>query len=291
MLSFQVPLAPKWSGWIDKLSGLQKYVIEVWKMEYSLDYKGLREPEITSTVNPVPLFIEEVNITDPIKFPKYEPKEPGVYSVILEVNDKANNSRYTRRFSIFDKTSQITTSQTHRLYALSTLAETDYFWTTTLDHTIQVTWVNHFINQVHEEGHFLAKILDYTPRLSDDIKRYDYKKIQPEFDDIDGHRNKSAIKNINSIVRFETNHGKRSTENPPHGWVNVSPLKENHTFTLTGINIEDGDSHQFWVRAYDIMGNTKVDTTVIHFDSSNPKVYPPVISLNIENGTYPFSSR
>jgi hypothetical protein len=44
---FQSEIVPKWSGWIDKLSGIKRYVFEVWKMEYSFDYKGLREPDIT----------------------------------------------------------------------------------------------------------------------------------------------------------------------------------------------------------------------------------------------------
>ncbi|CAC5368233.1 unnamed protein product [Mytilus coruscus] len=171
-------ISPIWSGWTDKLSGIGKYVIEIWKMEYSIDDTGLREPDITTNFNPVPDYIEEILPENPIKFPTYKPIDPGVYSVIIEVNDRANNSK----------------------------------------------------------------------------------------------------------------HGKVSTDIPHQGWVPVIPLRENFTFSLEGIDIEDGDSHQFWVRAFDIMGNTKVDSTVVHFDTSEPFVYEPIIDLNIKDGNYPFSS-
>ncbi|CAG2221016.1 Vascular endothelial growth factor receptor 1 [Mytilus edulis] len=285
----KLPISPKWSGWIDKLSGIGKYVIEIWKMEYSIDNSGLREPEITTNFNPVPDYIKELP-ENPTKFPTYEPKDPGVYSVIIEVNDRANNSKYARRFVIYDKTSEISTSEIHRLYATSASNDTNFSWKTKFDKNIDLSWTSHFLNEVHEKGHFLTKILDYTPRLSDNIDRVDYKKILPKFDDTEGARNKMAITNINSIVRFETNHGKVSTKIPQHGWVSVSPIRENFSFTLDEIQIQDGDSHQFWVRAFDIMGNTKVDSTVVHFDSSEPLIYEPKIRLNLKDGKYPFSS-
>jgi len=87
---------------------------------------------------------------------------------------------------------------------------------TTLENEIMtVLWKNHFVNEVHKKGHFLAKVFDYTPRLSDGINKNDYKNILPGFDDNDGVRNKSAIHNINSAVRFETRHGKLGSKFPP----------------------------------------------------------------------------
>ncbi|VDI56408.1 Hypothetical predicted protein [Mytilus galloprovincialis] len=151
---------------------------------------------------------------------------------------------------------------------------------------MNVSWTNHFLNDVHEKGHFLTKILDYTPRLSDNITRVDYKKILPKFDDYEGVRNKTAIK-INSMCDLK---GWKSQQEIPQIGGSVLPLRENFTFRLDGIDIEDGDSHQFWVRAFDIMGNTKVDSTIVNFDSSAPFVFPPKISLNLKDGKYPFSS-
>ncbi|XP_052095731.1 uncharacterized protein LOC127731025 isoform X2 [Mytilus californianus] len=289
------PIKPKWSGWSDSnLSGVKRYAFEVWKMEYSLDYSVLREPDILPNYNPVPEFITEV-LASNNTFPEYEPKGPGVYSTILEVADKANNSRYVRRIAIFDKTSNISTKSSHRLFVSSASNQSNYSWQTTPNNqqttTLMVQWENHFINEVHENGHFLARVQDYTRRLIDDVKRADYKEIESQFDDNEGNRSKVEISNINSIVEFEIRHGTPNTEPPTNGWQNVLPLKENQSIVLSGVNIRDGDSYQVWVRAIDAMGNKKIDSTVVHFDHSQPLVYPPTFKKNVDDGQFPFSSR
>ncbi|CAC5371428.1 Tyrosine-protein kinase receptor Tie-1,Mast/stem cell growth factor receptor-related protein Kit,Platelet-derived growth factor receptor alpha,Vascular endothelial growth factor receptor 2,Mast/stem cell growth factor receptor kita,Vascular endothelial growth factor receptor 1,Vascular endothelial growth factor receptor 3 [Mytilus coruscus] len=286
-------LNPQWSGWKDKLSGILRYVFEVWKMEYSYDHKGLREPLINRTFNPVPLFIQEVNASDSISFPTYEPNEPGVYSAILEVNDKANNSKYARQVAIYDRTSNISTSS-DRLIIVTTASELSNFtWQTSHLSKIDVIWSGHFVNEVHEKGYFLEKILDYVPRLDDgsEGRRHDYKKILPGFDDNKGERNKAAIPNIKSIIRFETVGipGIPMSVAPKTGWEDVTPLNDNKSFPLT--DIRDGDSYQLWIRAHDIMGNSKVDSTAVHFDRSKPTVHSVKIKYNIDDGEYPFSSR
>ncbi|VDI69608.1 fibroblast growth factor receptor 3 [Mytilus galloprovincialis] len=288
------PIKPKWSGWSDRdLSVVKRYAFEVWKMEYSLDYSVLREPDILTDYNPVPEFITEV-LASNNAFPEYEPKGPGVYSTILEVADRANNSRYVRRIAIFDKSSEISIKSSYRLFVSSASNQSNFSWQTTPNSqqttTLIVQWENHFINEVHENGHFLARVQDYTPRLSDEGKRVDYKKIESQFDDYDGSRTKNEISNINSIVRFEINHGTPSTIPPTNGWENIFPLTENKSIVLSGVNIRDGDPYQVWVRAHDVMGNEKTDSTVVHFDHSPPLVYPPTFKKNIDDGKFPFSS-
>ncbi|XP_063419667.1 uncharacterized protein LOC134704814 [Mytilus trossulus] len=290
----KTPIRPKWSGWSDgDLSGVKRYAFEVWRMEYSLDYLVLREPDILTDYNPVPEFITEVQASNNT-FPEYEPKEPGVYSTILEVADRANNSRYVRRIAIFDKTSEISIMSSHRLFVSSASNESNYSWQTTPNNlqttTLLVQWENHFINEVHENGHFLARVQEYTPRLSDDINRDDYKEIEFQFDDDEGNRTKEEILNINSIVRFEINHGIPNTDTPTQ-WQNVLPIKENQSIELSGITIVDGDSYQVWVRATDVMGNNKIDSSIVHFDHSPPSVDPPKFEPNVNDGKFPFASR
>ncbi|CAG2209266.1 CD332 [Mytilus edulis] len=288
-----ITLSPSWYGWKDKLSGVSRYVFEVWKMEYSYDYNGLREPLITTAFNPVPLFIKEVNATGSIHFPSYEPRDPGVYSTILEVNDRANNSKYARQVAIFDKTSNISTSSANLIVVTTASPSSNFTWQTSQFLKIEVSWSGHFMNEVHEKGHFLAKILDYEPRLDDGKqgRRHDYKKILPRFDDNDGVRNKSFIPNIKSIIRFETvgRHYDPLLQFPKTGWEDVVPLNDNKSFPLS--DIRDGDSYQLWIRAHDIMGNNRVDSTVVHFDRSKPIVHPLKVEYNIDDGEYPFSSR
>lgn len=200
-------------------------------MEYSKDYNGLREPEIIKTYNPVPLFIQEVNASKLTAFPRFLPTEPGVYSVILEVNDKANNSKYARRVAIFDQVSEISLSPTQRLFVKSASPDTNYTWQTHQYSKIEVSWENHFINEIHEKGHFLAKILDYAPRLSEGTfgRRQDYKKILSGFDDDEGNRSKSAIPNINSIIRFDTRSRILNAQVSHGKWTVVTPLSDSYT--------------------------------------------------------------
>ncbi|XP_063420687.1 uncharacterized protein LOC134705902, partial [Mytilus trossulus] len=236
------PITPHWDGWRDELSGILRYSVEFWRMEYSLDYMQLREPLITQTSNPVPDYLQEVNFTTPLQFPTFSPSKPGVYSCILEVSDKANNSQYARRFVIFDKTSLVTTRNHNPLYCSSASKSTNFTWQTTINDEngqtrINIAWKDHFVNLVHEEGHFLSPVLSYEPRLTDGGRRIDYKKIYPAFDDNEGSRTRNAISNVNSIVLFEFAH-----QIPPViicslNWENSS-LTQN--WSLTVPSIKDG---------------------------------------------------
>ncbi|CAG2200188.1 unnamed protein product [Mytilus edulis] len=203
----QKSITPKWTGWNDRLSGISRYSVELWKMEYSNDSKHLREPLIATT-NPVPVFMQEVNNTPSLLFPTFTPSQPGVYSCILEVSDNANNTQYARRFVIFDRTSQVTTRKNNPLYCSSASKAANFTWQTNVDDgtgntIIDITWKDHFVNLEHEKGHFLSRIAIYQPRLDDGGRRVNYKKILPIFDDNEGLRTRNAIPNVNSIVLFE----------------------------------------------------------------------------------------
>jgi hypothetical protein len=265
-------------------------------MEFSLDNKYLREPLITETSNPVPLFIEEItNIAEPLQFPVFTPPEPGIYSCILEVSDEANNTRYARRFVIYDKTSQVTVQDNNPLYCMSASEPSGYKWQTNINNDndgktrVDISWADHFVNEVHEAGHFLSPVGLYVPRLTDGGRRVDYKKIEEAFDDIEGTRNRSGIENVNSIVKFEFAHQIPPVVLANIHWSTIAGLKQNNSVTLSGVN--DGYVHQFFIRATDIMGNRKIDSTTIHFDSTIPFIGEPDLDYNVQDGSYDFSSR
>ncbi|CAC5401878.1 Mast/stem cell growth factor receptor kita [Mytilus coruscus] len=280
--------SPRWDGWKDELSGVMRYSLEVWKMEYSKDFKNLREPLITTTKNPIPVFIREVNVTDPFQYPTFPPTEPGVYSCILEVSDNANNTRYARRFVLYDRTSEITTQNENPMKCTTASSSTGYIWQTNGDKTVQITWKDHFINTVHADGHFLSPISAYEPRLTDGGRRIDYKKIENKFDDHEGKMNRNGTDNINGIVKFEFAYQSPSADVSNLKWTDLD-LSENRTLTLP--SSDDGFSQKFWVRASDIIGNTKEDTTVVYFDGSRPSIGVPTMDYNLKNGRFDFSSR
>jgi hypothetical protein len=265
-------------------------------MEYSLDYKHLQEPLITETSNPVPLFIEEItNITEPLHFPVFTPPEPGIYSCILEVSDEANNTRYARRFVIYDKTSQVTVRNDNPLYSMSASESSDYKWQANINNDINgktrvdISWADHFVNEVHQAGHFLSPVGPYQPRLTDRGRRVDYKKLEEAFDDFEGERSRSGIENVKSIVKFEFAHEIPPVDLANITWSMIPGLKQNNSLTLSGVN--DGYVHAFFVRATDIMGNQKIDSTTIRFDSTIPILGEPELDYNVQDGFYDFASR
>ncbi|VDI62920.1 Hypothetical predicted protein [Mytilus galloprovincialis] len=246
----QNSIVPKWDGWLDELSQIMKYSIEVWKMEYSMDLDNLREPLITTTVNPIPVFIQEFNETDTniIQYPTFSPTEPGVYSCILEVSDRANNTRYARRFVLYDNTSEVTTQNENPMKCTTASSSTGYTWQTNGDKTVQISWTDHFINTVHANGHFLNSISAYAARLTDSGRRNDYKNIENKFDDYEGKMNRNGINNINGIVQFEFAYQSPSSNVSNLSWTDLG-LLENIILTLP--SSEDGFSQMFWVRAID----------------------------------------
>ncbi|CAG2213733.1 unnamed protein product [Mytilus edulis] len=284
----QSSITPRWDGWKDELSEVMRYSIEVWKMEYSEDFNNLREPLITQESNPIPVFIREVNVTNPIQYPTFPPTEPGVYSCILEVSDNANNTRYARRFVLYDKTSKVTTQNENPMKCTTASSSTGYTWQTNGDNTVQISWKDHFINTIHAYGHFLSPISAYEPRLTDGGRRIDYKKIENKFDDHEGQMNRNGTDNINGIVKFEFAYQAPSADVSNLNWIDLD-LSETRSLSLS--SGDDGFSQKFWVRASDIIGNTKEDTTIVYFDSSRPSIGDPSLDYNLKIGRYDFSSR
>jgi hypothetical protein len=283
---------PRWEGWSDILAGVSRYVFEVWMMKYSEDESGLKEPEITTEFNPKPLYIVEI-MANNITFPMYKPNEPGIYSCILEINDRANNSEYVRRIVIYDNSSMVNTSETKAFYVSTASSDANFMWQTTFSEDgltqVNVSWQGHFFNPIHEEGHFLANVLKYEARLSDpnNPKLHDYKRILTNFDDNEGERTISSIPNIHSIVKFEITNEHitaQRTEPAKSNWRTISPLQEKDSFDLPEHTLQDGHAVQVWVKAYDIMNTMTVDTTVVRFDKSPPDLYTPEIDFNIDGG-------
>jgi len=84
-----------------------------------------------------------------------------------------------------------------------------------------------------------------------------------------------------------------STTEPTSGWQVLNPLKEE--FLVERVLV-DGDRLRFWVRATDIMGNTKTDSTFVQIDGSVPFISNASnsyhgLELNVPTGQYKHSTR
>ena len=221
-----------------------------------------------------------------MSYPTFTPSEPGVYSVILEVGDKANNTVYARRFVLYDPVSQVSINSSFPMYADSAVPAAGYRWQTVFgDGTngatnICVRWDNHFQNLLHEREKYLEEILPFQHDLSDmSIDRFNYKQIPDEYDDFEGKRQREKTQNFHGIIKFEIATSIANDQTPP-GTLSDIPLAEQFNVTQTGVS--NGGLIKAWVRGTDILGNSIIDSMLLYFDKTNPFfIGNPIVEKNV----------
>ncbi|XP_060583179.1 uncharacterized protein LOC132739481 isoform X2 [Ruditapes philippinarum] len=289
------PIKILWSEWIDELCGVWEYYIEVFKLTPDR-YDKLIEAEPLK-----PVFKETIPHNRNIAYPSYKPEEPGMYSVLMETRDFANNSRIARRLVLFDDQSDITLNENPdgKLYVSSAVNETGYMWQTSSewnDVTIDVAWSKHFINKIIEDNKLLYRVDSYPiqfKEIEDDGILYSQKFVQDSLDDNEGNRTLDAIENYHGIVKFEVATVLSiDDEEPKSTWKILYPFQEKTSIQL---KLQEGSRVRVWVRATDVMGNVKTDSTLVRFDNTEPTISTRgdghMFEPNIESTKFNFSSR
>ena len=296
----QNPIELSCTGWTDALSGLLSSTYKVFRLEPDVESatKDLTE------VNPrSPIYTHTDTITSGTSChtTTYTPPEVGMYSVLVEIADKANNTNYARRLVLYDPSSSISINQTQdsQMYVKSAVSETGYKWqsntqdTIGIGHPIIVNWENHFENHVHSQGNLLNKV---QPFQSVDYPEFFRTiSVNSSLDDHEGKRTIDQTKNVLGIVKAEfafmrdKDGGKTLTEQPT-SWTPVTQfINQEQSMTISRA---DGDTVRIWVKVTDVLNNTAIDTTDVHIDSSPPETFGDNnFQRNIKNGTYPFMSR
>lgn len=169
------------------MSGVDRYFLEIFKLDPNI-HGDLIEMK---PLNPV--FSRHINNTGSVEFPGFLPSESGMYSVLLQIADHANNSKIARQLVLFDKISvieftkpgmiqQMPTAEDIELmyrgdggfHVLTAIPETGYLWQTASNNSrtnIVFNWENHFVNKIIEKGKLLNKVLPYPTqfeKLQDD---------------------------------------------------------------------------------------------------------------------------
>ncbi|CAH1777003.1 unnamed protein product [Owenia fusiformis] len=249
------------AGWEDALAGIEKY-------EYSI-YK-LIKPEGASSLT------ESSDKTYSTTWrtgdtPPRVTLVTGLYSVILNVYDKAGNTHKARRFVLFDDDSEITTDDSRPIQF--PLAHNRGVWQVTGD-LIQVDWTNHFVNKIYEDGDLLDSIAEFQ---GGNI-----------IDDTTGQRRRAEILNKRGVASFEvfkkTHNESLDTKIGPSDGDKMTldgPLRTQATFQA---NLEDGEAATVWIKAQDIMGHMKEDKQTVYIDGSPPIIQEPIFEKNV--GTF-----
>nr|XP_034310672.1 uncharacterized protein LOC105333550 [Crassostrea gigas] len=174
-------------------------------------------------------------------------------------------------------------------YATSGNSIANYEWQNSNPKTFSFSWKNHFLNKIHEDGNFLARIRLFPESLSDGGDRNGYKSIPDKYDDTKGTRSRDAIPNERGIIKYDVayNIGKDQSSPPTYQYTNY---KNNSIEISEYQNLRDGNSFSVWVKAYDILGNTKEERFVLHYDSSRPDVSSEELQKNVEEDEMNFTS-
>ncbi|XP_062605692.1 uncharacterized protein LOC134267510, partial [Saccostrea cucullata] len=274
------PIKLIWNNWMDDLSGLKGYKLQVYLLKPNTTY--LSEPYPWNPLQEKPFSVTESRYS-------YTPPQPGMYSFILNVIDNANNTQYARTLVLYDPSSSITLS-TSPFIATSAEPETNYLWQNNLKNNITVSWKGHFENKFHDTNKLLNNVSHY--QHFDHMTKYE-KQVPQQLDDKTGNRTLGGIPNIRGIVKFDYFHRNGNQGNrTPTSWTPVGNISlESQTFF---IDRKDGNAINFWVKATDVMGNEKVDMTKIFFDSTPPEALADSdvkFTRNTKSPTYDFSSR
>lgn len=217
------------------------------------------------------------------------PAEPGMYSYILNVIDKANNSQYARTLVLYDTQSSITTDDSSPMVATSAAEETSYKWQNNLTNPISVSWKNHFRNDFLESNKLLRPVSPY--KYFNSYANF-YKAVPDNLEDHDGMRTLKGITNAHGVVKFQYAYRHSNQGNdPPNDWKDPTDNFMSQTTSFNAIR-HNGDSLNVWVKAIDILGNEKIDMIQVYFDETPPDKLGDITFIkNIENSTLPFSSR
>lgn len=286
----QTPIQITWDGWTDDLSGVNMYTFYVFDL--GIDS---RTGELTERNTNMSVYSEQVQ--PKAAFPTYTPKSMGMYTILLEVADKANNTMYARRLLLYDNTSSVSVNH-NKMSITAAVGDTNHLWISTtqneskLAEPIQVRWSKHFENTDHVTSKVLTTV---SPFKSEIMGGFRYRFVSPRLDDNDGLRTLKSIENRHGIVRVQTvfkrdkDGGKTITQVPSVGWENAM----NYLAEQASLNIPrlDGDSIRIWVKAYDVLDNSATDSILVHVDSSPPVIETPAFQKNMENGSYPFTSK
>ncbi|KAK7471675.1 hypothetical protein BaRGS_00035688, partial [Batillaria attramentaria] len=241
----------KWKGWTDADSKMYRYSMEVFQMTRATN----GELEIHPDRDLDPLINRPVlHDGNRLYAEQYTLPSPGMYSIILEVADRANNTKYVRRLSNPDS---------------------GYAYQNKRKDPVVVTWDQHFKNVFQVENNLLGRVRAYGPELENNVKQIPQ---DTELEDHEGDRTIDAIPNIDGIANFQVayvkDHSGGSDQPEPPSSSQWTDLYLNTTYIVPVPDKElvAADTVTIWVKATDATGIEKVARTKVSFDFTPPEL-------------------
>uniref|UniRef100_K1PM75 Uncharacterized protein n=1 Tax=Magallana gigas TaxID=29159 RepID=K1PM75_MAGGI len=215
----------------------------------------------------------------------YTPQKPGVFAMILEASDSANNSDYVSRYVVVYDPSSTIEIQTGDadIKALYGSKNASFKWQVLSSSSqsglnLEFSWRGHFINRLHHEGGFLNTIESYSPQLQDSNTGDNKfpKTVNVKYNIVgENGLTGNLIPNELGITKFQTyldETGQQKVEiYTGVSWVDQN-IKTTASFPLAK-TVSEGDFVTLWVKAEDKIGNVKLSSLPLGFDSSKQTIY------------------
>nr|XP_034310481.1 uncharacterized protein LOC105321794 [Crassostrea gigas] len=288
-------IVTRWSGWTDSLAGMESYNWEIFELQnksgtqrYATRSKAdcIKPQLYKAKCNPFldPIFSQKFNHSDGDLSMSYTPQKPGVFAMILEASDSANNSDYVSRYVVYDPSStiEIQTGDAD-IKALSGSKNASFKWQVLSSSSqsglnLEFSWRGHFINRLHHEGGFLNTIESYSPQLQDSNTGDNKfpKTVNVKYNIVgENGLTGSLIPNELGITKFQTYLDETGQQKVDIytgvSWVDQN-IKTTASFPLAK-TVSEGDFVTLWVKAEDKIGNVKLSSLPLGFDSSKPYIY------------------
>ncbi|XP_071944650.1 uncharacterized protein [Antedon mediterranea] len=252
-----------WSAWFDAISGVSIYNAKVCKMipfNRSLDVSDecitlkFSQPEHSFTAI-------------------FNPTSPGVYCVVLSVNDSAGNTRNARRCFIFDNQSEISFIDDSSIdvivggvkYANNSEVKING----NKQNKVMLSWEKRFQNKLHVDEGFLLAI----ETIGDVFEETYDSNAQPPGRPLSAIPNKEGIMKFEYLVTTMNYYYFLETKNVTdvekgdeleQEWT-ILPNNKNGMVTIELRDIDYEETLIFFVKATDVIGNTKTDFVTIRF--------------------------
>ena len=167
----------------------------------------------------------------------------GMYSIRLQVFDKAGNSYSARSLVLFDPVSDITVDENKRVTVDNTFLVGDRLWYSNPDSGLVIRWGERYANNALHSNNWLKAVKDESDNL---------------FDDFTGNRTIQEIPNKRGIVQFFFAYDIDDfDELKDLDSLQPRDTKLEETYTMDDA-VVDGKAFRFFITAIDALGNKKV---------------------------------
>lgn len=240
----------QFDGWFDPIppggnkeqaSGIKSYEINV----HAVNNGSIEEKSMANY---------KLNTTDTSLTLHLTPDESGLYCIVLEVKDFADNVQQARRFLIYDNTSNISVRADKSFFVSSASKETKFMWQTHGER-ICLDWKGYFYNKFYIDNNILGPIKSDPSGL-----------IAGIYDQQFGLLPVTGTTSVNGIIEFlfswrQTNHSFSD---------DISIPNIEHQTYCKQFNLSDGESYTLSIRAVDIVNNSLAENRTVHIDRSKP---------------------